>query len=36
MEHSSLTATQIVRTALEIAGELCIYSNRNIDVEELT
>ncbi|OAI54682.1 ATP-dependent protease subunit HslV [Planctomycetaceae bacterium SCGC AG-212-F19] len=36
MEHSSLTATQIVRTALEIAGELCIYSNRSIDVEELT
>jgi ATP-dependent HslUV protease subunit HslV len=36
MGHSELTAPQIVRTALEIAADLCIYSNRNIDVEELT
>ena len=33
--HSSLTAAQIVRTALEIAADLCIYTNRNIEVEEL-
>lgn len=33
--HSNLTAAQIARTALEIAGELCIYTNRNIVVEEL-
>jgi ATP-dependent HslUV protease subunit HslV len=33
--HSSLTAAQIARAALEIAGELCIYTNRNIAVEEL-
>src|SRR5439155_1977174 len=32
MLHSELSAPQIVRTALEIAGELCIYSNRNIEV----
>ena len=33
--HTKLTAPEIVRAALEIAGELCIYSNRNIEVEEL-
>ncbi len=33
--HSSLTAVEIVRTALDIAGELCIYTNRNIEVHEL-
>jgi ATP-dependent HslUV protease, peptidase subunit HslV len=35
MQHSDLSAAQIVRTALEIAADLCIYSNRNIDIEEL-
>jgi ATP-dependent protease HslVU (ClpYQ) peptidase subunit len=25
----------IVRTALEIAADLCIYTNRNIEVEEV-
>lgn len=35
MAHSDLKAAQIVRTALEIAGDLCIYTNRNLDVEEL-
>ena len=34
--HSSLNAAEIVRTALEIAADLCIYTNRNIEVEELT
>lgn len=33
--NSKLTAVQIVRQALEIAGDLCIYTNRNIEVEEL-
>jgi ATP-dependent HslUV protease subunit HslV len=33
--HSSLGAPEIVRTSLEIAGDLCIYSNRNIEVHEL-
>ncbi|MBY0230687.1 MAG: ATP-dependent protease subunit HslV [Gemmataceae bacterium] len=32
--HSPLTASQIVRTSLEIAGDLCIYTNRSITVEE--
>src|SRR5881397_342259 len=35
MAHSSLTAAEITRAALEIAGELCIYTNRNIEVHEL-
>jgi ATP-dependent HslUV protease subunit HslV len=33
--HSSLTAVQIVRAALDIAGDLCIYTNRNLEIEEL-
>jgi ATP-dependent HslUV protease subunit HslV len=33
--HSDLTAAQIVRSALEIAADLCIYTNRNIEIEEL-
>lgn len=35
MTHSTLTAAQIARAAMEIAGDLCIYTNRNIDVQEL-
>jgi ATP-dependent HslUV protease subunit HslV len=33
--HSNLAAPQLVRTALEIAGDICIYTNRAIEVEEL-
>jgi ATP-dependent HslUV protease subunit HslV len=33
--HSDLGAAQIVRAALEIAADLCIYTNRNLEVEEL-
>jgi ATP-dependent HslUV protease, peptidase subunit HslV len=33
--HSNLSAVQIVRASLEIAADLCIYTNRNIEVEEL-
>ncbi len=33
--HSSLTAPEIVRTALEIAGDICIFTNREITVLEL-
>jgi ATP-dependent HslUV protease subunit HslV len=33
--HSNLAAAQIVRAALEITADLCIYTNRNIEVEEL-
>src|SRR5439155_25913105 len=35
LAHSQLTAGQIVRSALEIAADLCIYTNRNIEVEEI-
>lgn len=34
-QHSTLNAGQIVRAGLEIAGDLCIYTNRNIHIEEL-
>ena len=34
-EYSSLEAPEIVRKALEIAGDICIYTNRNITVLEL-
>jgi ATP-dependent HslUV protease, peptidase subunit HslV len=34
--HSSLSAAEIVRTALEIAAGIDVYTNTNIVVEELT
>jgi ATP-dependent HslUV protease subunit HslV len=34
-EHSALSAAEIVRRGLEIAGDICIYTNRNITVLEL-
>lgn len=36
IKHANLNAVDVVRSALEIAGELCIYTNGNIDVEELS
>jgi ATP-dependent HslUV protease subunit HslV len=33
MSHSQLGAKEIVTTALGIAADLCIYTNRNIEVE---
>src|SRR5947207_4723938 len=33
--HTELPANEIVRHALEIAADLCIYTNRNIEVEEI-
>jgi ATP-dependent HslUV protease subunit HslV len=35
VRHSTLSATQIVREALSIAGEIDVYSNANIVVEEM-
>ncbi len=35
LEHSTLTAPEIVRKGLTIAGEICIYTNTNITVLEL-
>ena len=34
-KHTSMTAPEIVRAALGIAGELCIYTNTHIEVVEL-
>jgi len=33
--HSSLSTAEIVRHSLEIAGDICVYTNRNIVIEEL-
>src|SRR5438477_717121 len=33
--HTELPAGDVVRRALEIAADLCIYTNRNIEVEEV-
>jgi ATP-dependent HslUV protease subunit HslV len=35
MTHTELSAAELVRNALEIAADLCIYTNRQIEVEEL-
>jgi ATP-dependent HslUV protease subunit HslV len=35
MNHSSLSAPEIARTALEIAASLCIYTNTSITVDVL-
>jgi ATP-dependent HslUV protease subunit HslV len=34
-DYSTLEAPEIVRKALEIAGDICIYTNRNITILEL-
>ena len=35
MKHTKLSAGEIAKEALSVAGEICIYSNQNIIVEEL-
>lgn len=35
LAHTEMTPGDIVRRALEIAGDMCIYTNRNIEVEEI-
>jgi ATP-dependent HslUV protease subunit HslV len=34
-QHSNLSAVEIARASLEIAADICIYTNRNIGVLEL-
>jgi ATP-dependent HslUV protease, peptidase subunit HslV len=34
-QHTNMTAREIALEALRVAGEICIYSNQNIVVEEL-
>jgi ATP-dependent HslUV protease subunit HslV len=35
IDHSTLDAAAIARTALEIAGSVCVYTNTNIVVEKI-
>lgn len=35
LENSNLTAEEVVRKSLEIAADLCIYTNRSIVIETL-
>jgi ATP-dependent HslUV protease subunit HslV len=35
LAHASLSAVQVVRASLEIAADLCIYTNRSLVVEEI-
>ncbi len=35
MDHTELSARDVVKKSLEIAGELCIYTNMNHTIEEL-
>lgn len=35
MLHSQLSAKEMVRAALEIAADICVFTNRNIVIEEL-
>jgi len=35
LKHTQLPAKEIAKEALSVAGEICIYSNQSIIVEEL-
>lgn len=35
LENTKLSAAEIVRKSLEIAGDICIYTNHNLTIEEL-
>jgi ATP-dependent HslUV protease subunit HslV len=35
LKHSNLSAKEMVEESLKIAGEICIYTNLNITIEEL-
>ena len=35
-QHSALSAREIVSESLKVAGEICIYTNQNHTIEELT
>jgi ATP-dependent HslUV protease subunit HslV len=35
VENTELSAREIVQRSLDIAGELCIYTNRNLVIETL-
>jgi ATP-dependent HslUV protease subunit HslV len=35
VKHTSLSAAEIVREAMAIASEICIYTNERVNIEEL-
>jgi ATP-dependent HslUV protease subunit HslV len=35
LENTTLSAAEIVKKALNIAGDICIYTNHNLTIEEL-
>jgi ATP-dependent HslUV protease subunit HslV len=35
VKHSDLSAAEVVRRSLEIASEICVYTNNNLVIEEL-
>lgn len=35
LKHTELTASEIVKEALEVTSEICIYTNNNISIEVL-
>jgi len=35
MEHTELDARRVVEEAMKIAAEICIYTNKEISIEEL-
>jgi ATP-dependent HslUV protease subunit HslV len=35
VENSELDAAEVVRKSLQIAGDLCIYTNQNLTIEVL-
>jgi ATP-dependent HslUV protease subunit HslV len=36
MENTELDAREVVEQALNIAASICIYTNRNLSIEELS
>ncbi|HOU52781.1 MAG TPA: ATP-dependent protease subunit HslV [Myxococcota bacterium] len=36
MQHTGLSAAEVARTAMEIAAGICIFTNQNITLEELS
>jgi ATP-dependent HslUV protease subunit HslV len=36
LEHTQLSAAEVAREAMRIAGEICIYTNDSITIEELS
>jgi ATP-dependent HslUV protease subunit HslV len=35
MAHTTMSAREIVNAAMDIAGDICIYTNRSVSVEQL-